>query len=53
MKTIPPSVGYWIWYVENVKAILNRPLTPLEYKDMMKAYISGVPFQKHAQEMMK
>lgn len=48
----PPAAGYWMWYVENIKELLQRSFTELEYKDMMKAYINGVPFQKQA-EIMK
>ncbi|ANA49225.1 hypothetical protein PMW_100 [Pseudomonas phage phiPMW] len=38
----PPAVGYWMAFVEDVKALLQRPLSKDEYRDMMMAYIKGV-----------
>jgi hypothetical protein len=45
MSNSKDTVGGWTWYVGMVKNILPDG-TPLDYKELFKKYIAGVPWDK-------
>lgn len=47
------TVGNWMWYTKQVSLKLDRPLESNEYKDLLKMYIAGKPFDKAVEEMIK
>lgn len=48
MKVVANTVGGWMWYVEEIKKLMNRQLNKQDYSDMMQSYIQGVKFQDAA-----
>lgn len=47
------TVGGWMWYVRQVVDNLNRGLVSEDYKELMKKYMAGTPWQKTVEEMNK
>lgn len=52
MAVVKDSLGGWTWYVDQVKANVIVTQT-IDYKDLMKKYISGTPWEKIVEEMNK
>lgn len=48
MKTVE-TVGCWSWYVNRVK----EHVTITDYKELMKQYMAGKPWQTTVEEMNK
>lgn len=40
-----------MWYVEEIKRLMNRQLNKQDYSDMMQSYIKGTKFYDAAAEL--
>lgn len=52
MTVVKDSQNGWTWYVEQVKSNITASET-LDYKELMKKYISGQSWQTTVEEMNK
>lgn len=50
MKTVE-TVGGWIWYTNMIKKNTDVPID--DYKELLKKYMSNIPWQKVVEEMNK
>lgn len=53
MAVVKDSLGGWTWYVDQIKANIKVLPETIDYKDLMKKYISGTPWEKIVEEMNK
>lgn len=53
MKKVKNKPGGWMWYSNNVRTEIGRPLTEQDCRELMlNKYMKGVSWEDAAQEMM-